>query len=36
MHDHHLAQPAYWVLLFMSANERVPYRDSLAKYAAAF
>jgi hypothetical protein len=36
MNIHHLAQPSDSVLIFMRTDEGVPYRDSLAKYAAAF
>src|SRR5574343_735459 len=36
MNRHHVAEPTNWVLCFVRQNEGVPYRDSLAKYAAAF
>lgn len=35
MDGHHMAEPANQVLRFVCLNEGVPYRDSLAKYAAA-
>ena len=36
MHFHHPAHASHRMLGFMSPDECVPYRDSLAKYAAAF
>ena len=36
MDGHHMTEPADRVLGFMGQDEGVPYRDSLAKYAAAF
>lgn len=36
MYRHHPAQASHRMLGFVISNECVPYRDSLAKYAAAF
>src|SRR5574343_1092779 len=36
MHIHNVTEPAHRLLHFVRLDERVPYRDSLAKYAAAF